>query len=285
MRALTASTLFALTVSAAALAATGPAPVTAPAVAADSTIYAGVSGVVVVDNGTFVVRGAGPFDRQESFEVLRRPDGGFTLLNTITAASGTYRSQGRFDFDAGWNAQSAHGIGVYAGKPVTMALVRNGKQVEVTIAAPAGASAGIRGRSATAVCDPSCFIDLSPSIMPMFVMTRHYDFARGGEQTFRWAGQDLDQDRTLSGGSVSIRFDAESRVQRAGGGSLQIRHFTFVESIPLPNGGVFRMNFDLWTDLDHAPLAFRARSPGGAPAGIFGLRKSHEDLRVALSAP
>ena len=86
------TSLFALAVSGAALAATGPAPVTTSTVSADSTIYAGVSGVAVVDNGTFLVRGAGPFDRQESFEVLRRSDGGFTLLNTITAASGTYRT-------------------------------------------------------------------------------------------------------------------------------------------------------------------------------------------------
>jgi hypothetical protein len=94
----------------------------------------------------------------------------------------------------------------------------------------------------------------------MFVMTRHYDFAQRGKQSFRWAGQDLDQSRSADGNVAALRFEGEETLKRTSGEELRIRHFTFVESIPLPQGGVFRMNFDLWTDYEHAPLAFRARS-------------------------
>ena len=117
--------------------------------------------------------------------------------------------------------------------------------------------------------------------MPMFVMTRHYDFAKGGEQDYLWAAQDLDNDRSLST-SVRMVFDATNEVKRSNNEPVRLRHFTFVESIPLPGGKVFKMSFDLWTDLEHRPMAFRAKSPGGAAAGIVGVRKGYEDLRSVL---
>jgi hypothetical protein len=248
--------------------------------ATDPGIFAGLSGVAVVDTGTFVVTDAGPFDRQETFEVLRRRDGGYTLVNSITATSGAYRVQGRFDFDGAWNAQDVFGIGLYKDRPVAIAMRRAGKRVDITVTPVDGTDPA--PQRLTSACDPSCFIDMSPAILPMFVMTRHYDFAKGGEQRFLWAGQDLDQGRTASGNVVQLRFQGQRAVKRSIGADLQVRHFTFVESIPLPGGGSFSMNFDLWTDLEHAPLAFRAQAPGGRPGGIFGIRRSHEDLRAAL---
>lgn len=248
--------------------------------ATDPTLLAGLSGVTVVDTGTFVVTDAGPFDRQETFEVLRRRDGGYTLVNTITATSGAYRVQGRFDFDGAWNAQDVFGIGLYKERPVAIAMRRAGKRVDITVTPVDGTDPA--PQRLTSACDPSCFIDMSPAILPMFVMTRHYDFTKGGEQRFLWAGQDLDQGRTADGNVVQLRFEGQRAVKPATGPELQLRHFTFVESIPLPGGGSFKMNFDLWTDLEHAPLAFRAQSPGGRPGGIFGIRRGHEDLRDAL---
>ena len=240
--------------------------------------YAGVSGAAVLDSGAFVVVGGGPFDREENFEMIQRADGGHTVVNTVTAKSGSYRVQGRFDWDADWNAQSADGIGIHNGKAVSITMRRAGKQVKISVAPLDGSG---KPKSAVTACDPSCFIDMSPSIMPMFVMTRHYDFAKGGEQDYLWAAQDLDNDRSLST-SVRMLFDANKEAKRSNNEPVRLRHFTFVESIPLPGGKVFKMSFDLWTDLEHRPMAFRAKSPGGAAAGIVGVRKGYEDLRGVL---
>ena len=96
--------------------------------------YAGVSGAAVLDSGAFVVVGGGPFDREENFEMIQRADGGHTVVNTVTAKSGSYRVQGRFDWDADWNAQSADGIGFHDGKAVSIAMRRAGKQVNIDVA-------------------------------------------------------------------------------------------------------------------------------------------------------
>jgi PAS domain-containing protein len=250
---------------------------------ASSLVLAGVGDTTLLDSGTFVVRDAGPFSRSESFEVLRRGAAGYTIVNTITSATGRYRVQARFDFDAGWRAVSAQGVGLYDGRAVEITLLPTRPIATIRVAplqdaAPAAQQLGAR-------CDPDCLLDMSPSILPMFVMTRHYDFSRGGVQDFRWVGQDLDQRRTANGNIAALSYAGERELQRADGRTLRVRHFTFVESIPLPQGGEFRMNFDLWTDTDHAPIAFRARSPNGRPEGIVGVRSSHEDLRPALLMP
>jgi hypothetical protein len=246
----------------------------------EPSIYAGVAGAKLIDSGAMVVAAGGPFDREESFEYLQRPDGGYVLLNTITAASGAYRVQARFDLDAKWRSESAYGIGLYEGKPVDIAMKAAGKQVKIAVR-PRDAAKGGLTSDPVAVCDPDCFINMSPSITSMFVMTRHYDFAKGGAQTFRWTGQDLDRVRTLSGGTATLSFKGEVEAARAGG-PLKVRHFTFLETMPNPSGGTYSLDFDLWTDLDHKPLGFRIRFSGGNPSGVVGWRKGFEDVRTAL---
>lgn len=245
--------------------------------AADPATYAGVGGVKLLDSGLMAVTGGGPFDREENFEVLQRPDGGYTLLNIITAADGRYRVSARFDLDAAWSSQSAHGVGLYGGKPVAITMRRDGKQVRITVKGD-----GV-DLSPTAVCDPDCFINTSPSATAMFVMTRHYDFKKGGEQEFRWTGQDLDQVRTLSGGKARLVFKEEKEVPRWDGSGFALRHFTFVEALPTPNGGTYTLNFDLWTDDMHRPMGFRVRVPGGSAAGVVGFRKGYEDVKAAAT--
>jgi len=245
---------------------------------ADPSSYAGIAGATLVDSGTLVVSGGGPFDRTEQFEFLRRPDGGYTLLNTMTATDGRYRAQARFDLDGDWNSQQAHGIGLYDGKAVAIAMQRRGKKIEIQVT-PLERSVPDASRTTTAVCDPSCFINMSPSATAMFVMTRHYDFARGGEQEFQWAGQDLDRVRTLSGGKARLVFVGQKELAIASGERLRLRHFTFVESLPKPDGGVFNLHFDLWTDDVHRPMGFRVRSPGGAAPGVVAWRRGYEEIR------
>lgn len=247
--------------------------------------YAGVAGATVLDSGTMVVTGTPAFSREEGFEYLQRSDGGFTLLNTITAADGRFRGRARFDLDAEWRSLSASGLGLYDGVPIESHMERVGPEVKIQVHSIAeGADVHL---SPTAVCEPDCFINMSPSAVAMFVMTRHYDFERGGIQTFQWAGQDLDQVRTLSGGKANLNYQGEKDVLRAAlpgavNENLVVRHFTFVEELPLPNGGVFKLDFDLWTDTEHWPLGFRVRTPGTDSATI-GFRKGWDDVRSQLA--
>ncbi len=242
---------------------------------------AALSGATMVDSGVIVITSTPEFAREESFEYVRRPDGGITLLNTITATDGRFRTRARFDMDADWNALSASGLGLYEGVPVEIFMQRNGAQVDIQVHGE-----GVH-LNPTAVCDPDCFINMSPTTLPMFVMTRHYDRATGGVQTFRWTGQDLDRVRTLSGGKANLDFAGEIEVSRAAlpgqdPEQVTVLHFTFVEEIPLPDGKYFRLNFDLWTDAEHRPLGFRAMTPG-TTGGTVGFRKGWDDVRAQVA--
>lgn len=252
-----------------------------PVLADHPSTYAGVAGAKVLDSGVMVVTGNPDFAREEAFEYVQRPDGGITLLNTISAGNGSFRVRARFDLDADWQSLSASGLGLYAGVPVVSYMERVGSQVEIQVHS-LNEGDGVHLTS-EAVCDPDCFINMSPSSVAMFVMTRHYDLEKGGVQTFQWAGQDLDKVRTLSGGKANLVYQGEQAVKRAAlpeaeAETVTLRHFTFVEELPMPNGGVFKLDFDLWTDLDHWPMGFQVRTPGTAGATL-GFRKGWDDVR------
>lgn len=254
----------------------------APVLAQDllpSTV-AGESGATVLDSGVFVVTGNPMFAREESFEYLRRQDGGVTLLNTITATDGRFRVRARFDLDDQWRSLRASGVGLYDGVPVDIQMQRNGAQVDIQVHGE-----GVH-LNPTAVCDPDCFINMSPSSLAMFVMTRHYNEAKGGSQMFRWAGQDLDRVRTLSGGKADLTYRGSKVYQRQvvpGDSPRQatVRHYTFVELLPMDDGGTFALDFDLWTDGDHRPLGFRVRTPGAGTA-TTGFRVGWEGVRAQV---
>jgi hypothetical protein len=161
---------------------------------------------------------------------VQRPDGGYTLVNSITAADGSYRVGGRFDYDARWNVIEAHGAGLDEGVPVAIKMTRRGKRVEINVT---GRGKPYRSDSN---CDPSCLMDLAPSISTMFVITRHYDFARGGKQDFMWAGHALTRRQSLSDDRVQLSYLGESTIARDGRPPLALRHFTFDETIPRPSG-------------------------------------------------
>jgi hypothetical protein len=247
-----------------------------PAPAAEDLTLAGVRGVTLLDAGSFVVSGLPPFAREETFEFLRRPDGGVTLLSATTMADGAVRVQARYDYDAQWRAVAAVGQGLYKDEPV-----------RVSMAAQPGAVA-IRVRGATTTIDRSipcpdgCFMDMAPSGSPMFVMTRHYDSAKGGPQSFQWAAQDLPQPVTSPANQrAELQLRSEVPVTRTDGSTLVIRDYAMTERIPTPDGGVFVMEFDLWTDAADRPMGYRINRVGGKPAtsGILGFRKGYEDVR------
>lgn len=228
-----------------------------------------------------VVGNGGEFGREEVFEYLTRPGGGYVLLNTITAGSGAYRLRARFDLDADWQSESAAGIGLYKGEPVAVVMRRDGDEVKISVRSE---KAGGYSSDPVAACVPDCFINMSPSITSMFVMTRHYDFEKGGAQVFHWTGQDLDKVRTLSGGTAALIFVGDVPVTRAGGEVLALRHFQFVETLPNPAGGTYSLQFEMWTDVMHRPMGFRIKFSGEKPSFVVGWRQGFEDVRAAVGA-
>jgi hypothetical protein len=262
------------------LAAAVAALMAGPVSAADEGLtLAGIKGVTLLDSGTFVVSGQPGFARHETFEFLRRPDGGVTLLSATTMADGSLRVQARYDYDAAWKAVAGVGRGLYAGDPVRVDMQ----------AQPGSVAIRVRGEK-TAIdaeipCPDGCFMDMAPSGSPMFVMTRHYDRAKGGEQAFQWAAQDLPGPVTSPANQrAALRLRREVPVKRADGSTLTIRDYEMIERIPTPGGGLFVMEFDLWTDDADRPMGYRINRTGGKPstAGVFGFRQGYEDVRDQL---
>lgn len=276
--------------------ANGPSPVTeragallalvlaVPALAAGQSAplpvtLAGLRDVKLLDAGSFVVTGLAPFAREESFEFLRRPDGGVTLLSATTMANGSLRVQARYDYDAGWHALAGSGLGIYKDEPVQVSLQ----------AVPGAVQIRVRGATTTLDrtidCPAGCDLDMAPSGSPMYVMTRRYDRAKGGVQTFQWAAQDLTQGLTSPPNQrTELKLRGEKPVRRADGSTLTLRDYEMIERIPTPDGGLFVMEFDLWTDEADRPMGYRINRTGGkaSTAGIVGFRKGYEDVRDRL---
>jgi hypothetical protein len=259
-----------------ALAATPPL-----AAAEEGLTLSGVKGVRLLDAGSFVVSGQASTAREETFEFLQRPDGGVTLLSATTMSDGSVRVQARYDYDAGWKAVAAVGQGLYGDEPV---------RVEMQ-ASPGAVAIRVRGSKTrvdrTVPCPAGCFMDMAPSGSPMFVMTRHYDRAKGGEQSYQWAAQDLPRPFTSPDDQrAALRLRQERALRRLDGSTVKIRDYEMVERIPTPDGGVFVMEFDLWTDDAERPMGYRINRIAGRPpaAPIVGFRKGYEDLQAQLAA-
>jgi hypothetical protein len=243
---------------------------------------AGVRGVRLLDSGTFVVSGAASAARVETFEFLQQPGGGFTLLSATTMSDGSVRVQARYDYDSNWQAIAAVGQGIYGDEPVRVDLQ----------ASPGSVAIRVRG-TRTAIdkairCPEGCFMDLAPSGSPMFVMTRHYDRARGGEQSFQWAAQDLPRPQTSPDNQrATLRLRRELPVKRADGSSLTIRDYEMIERIPMANGGLFVMEFDLWTDDADRPMGYRINKVAGKPpaAPILTFRSGFDEVRAQVVSP
>jgi hypothetical protein len=250
-----------------------------PVAAQEGVTLSGVKGVRMLDAGIFVVSGGASTAREETFEFLQRPDGGVTLLSATTMNDGSARVQARYDYDGAWKAVAAWGQGLYGDEPV---------QVDMRTT-PGAVAIRVRGAKTTldksVPCPSGCFMDMAPSGSPMFVMTRHYDRAKGGEQSFQWAAQDLPRPFTSPDNQrAALKLRRELPVKRADGSSLRIRDYEMIERIPTPDGGVFVMEFDLWTDDAERPMGYRINRIGGKPpaAAIVGFRRGHEDIRAQV---
>ena len=246
-----------------------------PLTAQDAVTLSGVKDVKLLDAGIFVVSGAPSAARTETFEFLQQRDGSVTLLSATTMADGSFRVQARYDYDRAWQAVAAAGQGIYGDEPVTVDMK----------ASPGSVAIRVRGTKTpldkSIPCPDGCFMDMAPSGSPMFVMTRRYDHAKGGMQSFQWAAQDLPRPFTSPDNQrAELRLRRELPVKRADGSVLTIRDYEMIERIPMPNGGMFVMEFDLWTDTAERPMGYRINTVAGKPpaAPIVTFRAGFEDV-------
>ena len=232
-----------------------------------SSLFALADGDRIEDSGVLAVA-SGRFARAEAFEVVRHADGGRTLTSIITGADGSYRVEGRWSYDSDEHAISADGKASYSGAPESINIVAMPPTAVITV------SSGAVERKVPAPCDPDCLIDMAPSALPMFTMTRRYDNAQGGDQAFRWIGQGLVFDQVLLEGIAKIRL-----LDRQTVGGVDVSQFVFVETLTnAETGDVTSFAFNLWVDADHRPLAF------GMTSGTLGVRKGYEAIPAAMPA-
>ncbi|MCG6939738.1 MAG: hypothetical protein LJE69_00600 [Thiohalocapsa sp.] len=244
----------------------------APPKVARSSLFEARPGDVLEDAGVMVVSG-GTRPRSETFEVVRRADGDRVVTGIIEAADGAWRVEGRWAYDDTNRALSATGTGRYGNRPVSIEIVDVGAIAEIT--------ATVRGETQRdeAPCEP-CLMDLAPSILPIFTMTRLYDAAVGGTQRFHWVGHDLLRDQVLTNGQVAIRLLGTETVQLPDGRELAVTRYAFNEPMadePMADetGGrtTVRLNCNLYVDADNRPLGFATPLAVGMRRGFEALPK------------
>ncbi len=218
------------------------------------------------DSGTIEVRGGGPaLDRDESFQIRPLADGGYEIQTQVRALSGAYELETCFTYDAQWLPRGARGQ-----------ARRGGDLMHVSIE-PAGDHADIVVRRGTAepetkrvAMGPDWLIDLEPSALPMWAMTRRYR-PGGGMQPFRWIGRSLQSELVLEGGTTELLATAGSPGA-----------YTFVERLPLPGGAVFTMDFALQNDAVGRLQGFDVMLKSGGVAR--GRRSAAADANAAAAS-
>ncbi|MEZ5458911.1 MAG: hypothetical protein R3E65_06270 [Steroidobacteraceae bacterium] len=207
------------------------------------------------DAGIIEMRGGDPVhDRDEIFEIAADGDG-YRIDSRIVARSGAYslRIEARYSPDwlprglAGWSTTADH-------EGVVRIDVEAGEAVVMLAAAPPPGPLRLH-------CPTGTLIDLEPSTLPMWAMTRRYDRARGGTQVFRWIGRSLVRDVTLENLEVPltlVRSDARGET------------FEFSETYPLPGGGQFTLPFTLQVDTAGRLQRF---SVGTGARRVVGVRR------------
>ena len=233
-----------------------------------SDLFVFAEGDRVEDAGRLNVTG-GRFNRIEDFEVVRTADGGRILTSITTGADGIYRVQGRWRSDAAEQSTSATGLGTYDGQPVNVVANRANGLVSIV-------ATGALDATHIAACARDCLIDMSPSALPMFSMTRLFDEAQGGAQYFRWVARSLIVDQVLLDGKVEIRKLGDF-VFRQGERETPVKQYAFVENLKdEASGQFFKVAFNLYVTADHRPLAF---ATGGTTVGE---RAGYEGITQAL---
>jgi hypothetical protein len=201
------------------------------------------------------VRGGPMFDREETYRIYKRPQG-FVVESRIQSTLDKFEFRCCFEFDDDWLPERVTGVG------------RSGDAgVDVRIhAKPDRAHLDLAEADGSVSCEELDFatghlLDLEPSVVPMWAMTRRYDHGVGGEQSFFWAGRSLTRGFSLQGGETRL--------------SLLSRHsqgetFVFTETLAGADGETFQVKFELENDDDGWLHGFTVNAAG---ASIHGYRR------------
>lgn len=246
-----------------------PAPSLAAARVERASLFEMAAGDRLEDAGVFVVRST-RMGRTESFEVLRRPDGSRVVTSVTRGADDGYRVEGRWSYGPTEIATGALRRALIDGRPSLIAIEVGGGRAEIRV------GEGAEQRRHAASCPADCLVDLAPSALPMFTMTRRYDAAAGGLQSFRWIGHSLTEAQVLLDGIAEIEKIGDADFVAADGTRLRVQQFAFVETLrDATSGRSFRVPFNLYVDERHRPLAFAiGSSTVGERVGLEGLTEA-----------
>lgn len=169
----------------------------------------------MVDEGLFLIDGARGLGRTEDFVVFRRPDGGYTVINSVVGKD--FTSAASFNYDSAWRLINAKGQGTAKGVTRTVDIKRDKDERGpiVRITRRLGKRLLGKGDYYTAPCDRDCLIDLAPSVVPASVMPSRYDIAKAGEQSFRWVRASLISDDGFLEGSTTLTLKSEQKIEGA----------------------------------------------------------------------
>jgi hypothetical protein len=262
--------LFAAQAGCAAAAGVVPAGASGGGAVERASLFEMADGDRLEDSGVLVVRSP-RMGRIESFEVVRRPDGGRVVSTVTRGAQDRYRVEGHWTYAPGEIATGAAGRALIEGKPVEIGIEVAGGQAAIRV------GAGAEERRHGAPCAADCLVDLAPSALPMFTMTRRYDAGAGGLQAFRWVGHSLTESQVLLEGVAEIEKLGEAEFATAGGERLTVQQYAFVETLRDEDSGrSFRVAFNLYVDAEHRPLGFAIGS------STVGERRGFEGLTTAI---
>ncbi|MCY4478050.1 MAG: hypothetical protein OXC70_08705 [Gammaproteobacteria bacterium] len=239
----------------------------------DPRAYVLYVGDEVIDSGVMKVSRLGQAISSEEFSVIRRADGGRTIVSVVTAADDSFDIRARWDYDTDEKAISATGWGKHADEPAfEVTLARDGGAATMTVAYETGEQVTYKGE-----CPQGCLMDMMPGAIPQFTMSRRYDANSAGVQDFRWMAFVLNQDMRSFDVVVSFAHVRDFTVARADGEEIIVRHFVFDEQGSLDGVGErYQTHSNLWVDTMHRPIKFKVGE-------TIGLRAGFEDIDDRLA--
>lgn len=239
----------------------------------DPRLYAPAAGDEVIDSGVMHVSRLGEAISSEAFRVIRRADGGRTIVSVVTAADGSFEIPARWDYDADEQATGARGRGQHADqRAFEVTLARDGTAATMSVEYESGERVTHEGE-----CPQGCLMDMMPGAIPQFTMSRRYDFDMAGVQDFRWMAYVLNQDMRSFDVVVSIDHVRDYAAARADGSEITVRHFVFDEKGSLDGvGDEYETHSNLWVDAMHRPIKFKVGQ-------TIGLRAGFEDIDDRLA--
>lgn len=211
-----------------------------------SSLFSLNAGDVIEDAGTITVISKAS-SRTEAFETIRHQDGTRTITSVMTDSDGAYRVEGRWSYDDTGLTSLAQGRGSYNGVPVEVEIATDPPTATLSV------KVGGQERTVTTPCSEDCFIDLSPSVMAMFAITRQFTANSQDTKSFQWIGQALHRDVTLTeGGRSDVRLHGTHTLH-----GLTVLQFLFYETLPgAENAEAVEAAFNLYVDATYRPLAF-----------------------------